>query len=216
MSLSDTEIAARLIVAVVLSGLIGLERESHGRPAGLRTHILVGLGATLVMLISIYGFGPGLTFDPGRLAAQVVSGIGFLGAGTIMRDGSTVRGLTTAASLWVAAGIGLGVGAGFYFASFVCTLLVVFSLQVLVRVEQWFQPNRQRSLSVRIIDEPGCLGRIASTLGEQRVNIRAVTIEPEDERTSLLVITVDRILDEIAIVESLTQLDCVEHVSLRL
>src|SRR5690554_2770579 len=103
--ISNVEIAIRLVLSVVLGGLIGLERESHGRPAGFRTHILVCIGSTLVMIISAYAFMEFSTgrpggYDPGRIAAQVISGIGFLGAGTIMREGANVRGLTTAASLW--------------------------------------------------------------------------------------------------------------------
>ena len=107
----------RLIVATLFGGLIGLERESHKRPAGFRTHILVCIGSALVMMISQYAFlefSGKLGYDPGRIAAQVISGIGFLGAGTILREGSTIKGLTTAASLWVVAGIGLAVGTGFY------------------------------------------------------------------------------------------------------
>ena len=114
--LTQLEIVLRLILAVAAGGLIGLEREIHGRAAGFRTQILVCLGSTLIMLISIYGFeqsGVGTTRDPARLAAQVVSGIGFLGAGTILREGTSIKGLTTAASLWVVAGIGLALGAGF-------------------------------------------------------------------------------------------------------
>ncbi|HBL37110.1 MAG TPA: methyltransferase, partial [Firmicutes bacterium] len=105
------------MVATLLGAVIGLEREQHGRPAGLRTHILVALGSCLIMLVSIYGFPSGTGSDPARLAAQVVSGIGFLGAGTILRDGTSIRGLTTAASLWVVAGIGLAAGTGFYWAA---------------------------------------------------------------------------------------------------
>lgn len=103
----------RLLLAGLMGGIIGLERESHGRPAGLRTHIIVSLGSCLIMLVSIYGFEDAGNRDPARLAAQVISGIGFLGAGTILREGATIIGLTTAASLWVVAGIGLAMGAVF-------------------------------------------------------------------------------------------------------
>lgn len=134
--ISEWEIAARLLLSCVLSGLIGLERESHGRPAGLRTHILVSLGSCLVMLVSIFGFSFAKVSDPGRLAAQVVSGIGFLGAGTILREGATVKGLTTAASLWVVAGIGLAMGSGFYSAGLIVTLFSVLILLFLEPVEK--------------------------------------------------------------------------------
>ena len=115
--ISEIEIVKRLILSAILGGLIGVEREVNNRPAGLRTHILVTLGSTLVMLVSIDGLhrdGGAILSDPYRLAAQVVSGIGFLGAGTIMRTGNSINGLTTAASLWVSAGIGLAIGTGYY------------------------------------------------------------------------------------------------------
>src|SRR5207302_299515 len=125
--LPDLEIGIRLLVATVLSGVVGLERERGERAAGLRTHALVGLGACLVMIVSAFGFedwhySPG-TLDPSRIAAQVVSGIGFLGAGVIIfqRDGGVVRGLTTAASVWVVAAIGLAVGGGMYITGVVAT-----------------------------------------------------------------------------------------------
>ncbi len=120
MELTYWELFARLVLATVLGGAIGLERGTLNRPAGLRTHILVCVGSTLAMLVSMYGLldmrGGVLTpsYDGGRIAAQVISGIGFFGAGTILREGSSVRGLTTAASLWTVAGIGLAVGSGMY------------------------------------------------------------------------------------------------------
>ena len=94
--LSPVDLLTRLLLSALFAGFIGLERESHGRPAGLRTHILVAVGSCLVMLLSIYGFaGSWANRDPARLAAQVISGIGFLGAGTILREGATIKGLTT-------------------------------------------------------------------------------------------------------------------------
>jgi len=141
--LPDLDIAVRLLVATVLSGIIGLERERGERAAGLRTHALVGLGACLVMIVSAFGFddwhySPG-ALDPSRIAAQVVSGIGFLGAGVIIfqRDGGVVRGLTTAASVWVVAAIGLAVGGGMYITAVVATvvtLLILAGLKPLERV----------------------------------------------------------------------------------
>ena len=104
------QIIMRLFLASFLSGLVGFERETHGRAAGLRTHILVGVGATLFMLVSLYvasTYGEGGSSDPARIAAQIVTGIGFLGAGTILRFGSSIRGLTTAASIWGVAAIGI-------------------------------------------------------------------------------------------------------------
>jgi len=133
--LTDLQIIIRLALTVLLSGLIGLERQLHKRTAGLRTHILVSLGSCLIMLTSLYVFDIYKEIarpDPARIAAGVIAGIGFLGAGTIIRDREGVRGLTTAASLWVVAGIGLAVGCGFKKGAIytaVLTLMVLFVLR---------------------------------------------------------------------------------------
>ena len=137
--LSNSEVIGRLLLAVLLSGLVGLEREASGRAAGFRTHILVCVGSTLIMLTALHlsellrGV---VAVDPGRFAAQVVSGIGFLGAGTIIQIRDSVKGLTTAASLWTAAGIGLAIGSGFYVGALATTTLVLAVLFILSRVER--------------------------------------------------------------------------------
>lgn len=131
--MSDISILLRLAVAVVLGGVIGLERETEGKPAGLRTHALVCLGSALFMMISIKSpdFFPGAkTVDPGRIAAGVVTGIGFLGAGTILRAGGSVKGLTTAASIWAVAAIGLAVGVGYYLMAMITTGLALAVLHL--------------------------------------------------------------------------------------
>lgn len=136
--LTDSQIFLRLTLSVFLSGLIGLERQMHRRTAGLRTHILVCLGSCLIMLTSLYVFDiykNKAPLDPGRIAAGVITGIGFLGAGTIIREREGVRGLTTAASLWVVAGIGLAVGIGFYSASLFTTVLALIVLFFLRYIE---------------------------------------------------------------------------------
>ena len=129
------DIAVRLLVAAGLTGTIGLERELRDRTAGLRTHMLVGVGAALFTIVSAYGWTAfefsarsGIVFDPTRIAAQIVTGIGFLGAGAILRQGLTVRGLTTAASLWIVAAIGMAAGAGFYSAAVITTAIVLVGL----------------------------------------------------------------------------------------
>ena len=131
--ISNTEVMLRLLLAVLLSGLVGLEREAKGRAAGLRTHMLVCAGSCLMMLTGIFLMDhyTAAKVDPTRIAAQVVSGIGFLGAGTIIQFRDSVRGLTTAASVWAAAGIGLAVGAGFYVGAVAATGLVLVVLLVL-------------------------------------------------------------------------------------
>lgn len=135
---TDMEIFSRLALSVILSSLVGLERELHRRTAGLRTHILVSMGSCLIMLTSLYVFAiykDQVPLDPTRIAAGVITGIGFLGAGTIMRERAGVKGLTTAASLWVVAGVGLAVGCGFYPAAIFATLLTLVVLMVLRSVE---------------------------------------------------------------------------------
>lgn len=136
---SDLEIFMRLFLSLVLSGFIGLERQIHRRTAGLRTHILVGLGSCLIMLTSLYIFAiykNEASLDPARIAAGVITGIGFLGAGTIIRERAGVRGLTTAASLWVVAGIGLATGCGFHRAALFTTILALVTLFFLRYVER--------------------------------------------------------------------------------
>ncbi|MBL7151464.1 MAG: MgtC/SapB family protein [Candidatus Omnitrophica bacterium] len=135
--ISDLQIILRLVLAVALSGLIGFERQFHRRHAGLRTHILVALGSCLIMLTSLYVFDiykGEANLDPTRIAAGVITGIGFLGAGTIIKEREGVRGLTTAASLWVVASIGLAVGIGFFQAAVftaILTLIVLYFLRYL-------------------------------------------------------------------------------------
>lgn len=118
--ISHIDLLTKLLLAILLGGVIGFEREAHHRHAGFRTHILVCLGAALFTITSIHSFN----MDPARVAAGIVTGIGFLGAGTIIQARGHVRGLTTAASLWTVAGVGLAVGTGFYFAASITTLLV--------------------------------------------------------------------------------------------
>lgn len=129
------DVLLRLAVAAGLTGAIGLERELRERAAGLRTHMLVGLGSALFTIVSAYGWADfrfstpeGVVFDPTRIAAQIVTGIGFLGAGAIIRQGLSVRGLTTAAGLWVVAAIGMAAGAGYYSAALIATGLVLVGL----------------------------------------------------------------------------------------
>lgn len=124
----------RLIVTTLMCGIIGLEREHVNRPAGVRTHVLVGVSSALIMLTSEYlaTYYQGIYgVDPSRMGAQIISGIGFLGAGTIIKDGINVRGLTTAASLWAVACIGIAAGAGFYSGALLATIVIYFTLEVL-------------------------------------------------------------------------------------
>lgn len=178
------ELALRLVVATVLGAAIGLERERKNHSAGLRTHMLVCLGSSLVMIVSVLVAGQieGLHGDPTRIAAQVVSGIGFLGAGTILREGLTIRGLTTAASLWLAAALGLAAGAGLYLVAVVTTAIGLATLAAFSAFERrWFSSSHTARVVVTSEDRPGQLGRIADAMGRHRLNIFQVHLEPESE-----------------------------------
>ena len=131
-------VVVRLILATVLGGCIGIERGKHGRPAGLRTHILICVGAAMSSVTSMYlSESLGFTGDVARLSAQVISGIGFLGAGTIMiRNSSVVTGLTTAAGMWATAAIGIATGYGFYVGAITATVIGIFSVTILTRLER--------------------------------------------------------------------------------
>ena len=133
---TQVDLALRLTAGLVLGAIIGLERELHRQPAGFRTHSLVALGAALFAIISGYGF-TGSNADPTRIAAQIVSGIGFLGAGTILHYRGHIRGLTTAASLWAVAAVGTATGTGLYVLAVVGTILILTILSLLDRVEKF-------------------------------------------------------------------------------
>jgi len=187
--LSTTEMILRLALACLLGALIGLERESLNRPAGLRTYTLVCVGSALAMIVSLdmyYQYHNTVNADPGRIAAQVVSGIGFLGAGTIMREGATVRGLTTAAGLWVVACVGLAVGAGLYAAAIITAALILFVLIYFFRFEQRITGMREYKAFVMVVDDrPGQIGRIGSVLGDLGVSIKNINLNHLDDEDGL-------------------------------
>ncbi|NLM45686.1 MAG: MgtC/SapB family protein [Firmicutes bacterium] len=176
--MASGELVLRLFVSVLLGGLVGLERERHNRPAGLRTHILVCLGSALIMIVSFAGFSGAFGFsgDPARIAAQVVSGIGFLGAGTILRQGGFVRGLTTAASLWVVAAIGLSVGIGLYLPAVLTTVLILMCLWLLNKIDaSGADHHRKRELWLRINkNTTGVVEQVGSIL--KSMNIALVSM----------------------------------------
>jgi|SRR6218665_3610332 len=156
-TLSTQEIAIRLAVAIALGGLVGWERERKDGAAGLRTHMLVCLASSLIMIVSSFGFSdivgkPGIALDPSRIAAQVISGVGFLGAGTILfLKPQIIRGLTTAAGLWSVAGIGLAVGGGLYWAALIATAAVLIILAVIKPLERTlFKTMREKTVHLSI------------------------------------------------------------------
>ena len=182
--LTEGELFLRLVLSCVLGGIIGYERQSRRKSAGLRTNVLVCLGACLIMVLSqaMYQQVEGLTnADPARLAAQVVSGIGFLGAGAIMKEGLSVTGLTTAACLWVVAGVGLAVGAGFYAGALISTALVFVTLGSLSRLDDWVDHEKNLSLNIHTVDRPGQLMRISRCLEDLQLRVRGVKVKADED-----------------------------------
>ena len=187
---SDLELLGRLLLAAVLGGAIGAERELNDQAAGLRTHMLLTIGACLFTLISAYGFGSGIGTDPSRLAAQIVTGIGFLGGGAIVRHGLTVKGLTTAASIWATASVGVAVGAGSYVLGVGGAVLVVGTLFGLRRVSNLLQRwGVSREEFVLTTDPRFDLQRLVELVERERVDLRGLEHhEDEDgDRVVLLV-----------------------------
>ena len=181
----EWELCLRLLLSCILGGVIGYERQSRRKSAGLRTNMLVCLGSCLIMVLSqeMYQQVEGKTnADPARLAAQVVSGIGFLGAGAIMKEGLTVTGLTTAACLWVVAGVGLAIGAGYYTGAIFTGLLMFVTLGSLSRLDDWVDHDRRLSLIIHTIDKPGQLMHISNCLDKIHFKVRGIKVkEGEDE-----------------------------------
>ncbi len=160
----------RIVLAMLFGAIIGLERERRKQPAGFRTHSVLAVGSALLSIVSIYVpsvYGSGVNVDPSRIASQVVSGIGFLGAGAILRMGVSVKGLTTAASLWTTAGIGLAVGAGMYVLSLFSTLILLMVLSLMSKVEREFILRKGvRSLRILAREQPEIVDTILSVLSE--------------------------------------------------
>ncbi|HET9604798.1 MAG TPA: MgtC/SapB family protein [Gemmatimonadales bacterium] len=177
--LPPSEVVIRLLLAAALGSVIGLERERLLWAAGLRTHMLVSVGSTLVMIVSAYGFAgvvntPGVSLDPSRVAAQVVSGIGFLGAGTILLRQEVIRGLTTAASLWAVAAIGLAVGGGLYFPAVAATALILLILLGLKPLERRLFAGHRELQSVVIRLNPSVTSRlqVENAVAKAKVPVR--------------------------------------------
>jgi len=181
--MDSMDLIFRLILSAVVGGAIGIEREASNRPAGLRTHILVSVGSTLIMLVSVYGVPEGA--DPARIAAQVVSGVGFLGAGTILRTGNSIKGLTTAASLWVCAGIGLAIGSGFYLGGIVTAIIVVLSLVVLGKFEKNVLRGANKLIVINSLDRAGLIGDIGTQLGKHSISIRNISINTKGDEVNI-------------------------------
>lgn len=182
---SNVETILRLLLSAIIGGLIGMEREANNRPAGFRTHILVTEGATLIMLLSSQGFnGIECRSDPARLAAQVVSGIGFLGAGTIIRDGNNIKGLTTAASLWVCGGLGLAIGGGYYLGALITAVIVFISLDFLRKLEGRLVNKKYKMAILQCRERPGLIGDLGEVFGNNDILIKGVQINRNEIESS--------------------------------
>jgi putative Mg2+ transporter-C (MgtC) family protein len=188
--LGNLELISRLLLSAALGSVIGLERERLSWAAGLRTHMLVCVGSTLLMIVSAYGFtqvlGDHVVLDPSRVAAQVVSGIGFLGAGSILLRGEIVRGLTTAASLWSVAAIGLAVGGGLYTASIAATIIILIILAGIKPLERRFITAKQRRQLTMLVTR-GSLSfhTLHETLGASSARVKQFVVQQTDDSADL-------------------------------
>jgi putative Mg2+ transporter-C (MgtC) family protein len=185
--IGNGEMVARLALAALFGSVVGLERERLMWAAGLRTHMLVCVGSCLIMLVSAFGFSDvlgthGVVLDPSRIAAQVVSGIGFLGAGTILLRGEVVKGLTTAASLWAVAAVGLAIGGGLYVPAVATTALVVAILAGVKPFEERWR-DRMRAQVLRLVVRRGSLSidRLHDVTGARASRVRQFVVRPAED-----------------------------------
>ncbi|MBR5172880.1 MAG: MgtC/SapB family protein, partial [Phascolarctobacterium sp.] len=214
----------RLIVAAILGGIVGMERGSGDRPAGFRTHILVCVGSALFMLVSIYGFDDivpvttnleddiGTRRDTARIAAQVVSGIGFLGAGTILHEGLTIKGLTTAASLWIVSAIGLAVGSGMYLLSTVATMLTMLTLVTFRTWEKRFAGNRSERRFIRVVtrNTPGIITEITGYLSECGIKVKTLNVKSDNKNNNIILeiyLKIDKNIDMGMVADGIQNID---------
>jgi putative Mg2+ transporter-C (MgtC) family protein len=224
--LSHQDVLIRLLLAAFLGSVIGFERERLLWAAGIRTHMVVCVGACLIMIVSAFGFGDSLTsknvvLDPSRVAAQVVSGIGFLGAGAILARGEIVRGLTTAASIWTVAAIGLAVGGGLYFAAGVSTAVIILILAGIKPIEEAYRARNQ-SCRLKIEAANGALTPelLKQALGIRTGQIKRFLVSPNvvspnaaGEQVNVLLTKVSS-HDIQSFVEKLNELDGISTVSI--
>jgi len=175
------ELSARIVIAAALGAIIGAEREIHGHPAGIRTHMLVSLGSAIFTIMSIHGFGQDADpsrVDPTRIAAQIVSGIGFLGAGAILKDGIVIRGLTTAASLWATSAVGLAAGAGEYIIAVVAGAVILVSLWPINALAERLHGGSIPEVNLRLqLDRIDLVGTVSDLLLQQKVEIVGITTQ---------------------------------------
>ncbi len=188
-----TEVASfRLLISFIAGGFIGWDRERRLQPAGLRTHILICMGATLVMIVSIFipqTFQDFQNGDPGRIAAQAVSGIGFLGAGAILKFGVNIKGLTTAASIWITAALGLAVGTGLYVVSIISVVFILFVLRALDLFERFvFTQKSTKAIKITVNNNQFDVDYVKDVLKKYKIKIITVDIDSDIEKNTKIYI----------------------------
>ena len=222
---SEAELAGRIGLAILFSGLVGLEREMTGQTAGLRTHISVALGAALFAMVSAYGFqtfeggaaDTNVRIDVTRVASTIVTGVGFLGGGAILKYGANVRGLTTAGSLWVVAAIGVAVALGLYFLSTITTIALLISLAGLRAPRRWIRSNFRvgKRLVVLHLRGAGAVPEVVTAVHQlDGVEVRSLSIDRDDDETVIeadLRASSETVLEErlaeLAVLEGVTEID---------
>lgn len=215
--ISETQIILRILLGAALGAVIGFERERDNQPAGLRTHMILVIGATLAMVLSVnlgYLFArPGTPADPARLAAQVISGIGFLGAGAILRYGFNVKGLTTATSLWTMAIVGLAVGAGYYLIGVVTTALMLLVLGLLNVIENRFvRTSVSRYIALQANYRKGVVKAVRQLVNEFADDLLSFTIQKHVKNKRIRIQIVARISRDQTLEELVDGLSDIEGV----
>ncbi len=215
------ETILKLVEAALLGGLIGLERERTNQPAGLRTHLILCLGSALIMIVSqrVAAEG-GVNSDPGRIAAQVVTGIGFLGAGAIMRMGASVRGLTTAASIWTTAGIGLAVGAGYHLEAISVVVIMLVSLAFLKRLGRRLGGRRKFRVVEVTLQGNGedAIQELEDIISKERCDVREMDVkrDPDSGTTQVRIqMTTPHDFEAPPLVDALLRQAAVSHAEVR-
>ncbi len=205
----------RLVVACILGGIIGFEREHVHRPAGLRTHILVCVGSALVMVTSefiYFRYSSHVNVDPARLGAQVISGIGFLGAGTIIKEGISVKGLTTAASLWAVSCVGIAAGIGFYSGAIIATVIIFLILVVIKKTQGKISTQKSTRLFIHTRIKKGEVNELSALIQEMGVKIKKTDfVNSEMDGEMVIRFTLD-ISSQISMAELIEAILCHEHV----
>ncbi len=205
----------RLVVACILGGIIGFEREHVHRPAGLRTHILVCVGSALVMVTSefiYFRYSSHVNVDPARLGAQVISGIGFLGAGTIIKEGISVKGLTTAASLWAVSCVGIAAGIGFYSGAIIATVIIFLILVVIKKTQGKISTQKSTRLFIHTRIKKGEVNELSALIQEMGVKIKKTDfVNSEMDGEMVIRFTLD-ISSQISMAELIEAILCHENV----